>query len=392
MIFEKLPGESVEQFCLRLANEKLEDKSITWQDIADSLPENFNIFKSEAWVRRLVKQANFTTQNIIEDESIIDTLDEKILELKKERIKLADERSQNNAYIRRMAREDTIIEIAKMYADKMSTKPLLSNKKEIITKIKEKEAILCLSDWHYGIVCDNYWNKYDPDIAKYRISKLLNKTIEYIDLHNIDTLYVLNLGDLIAGRIHLTIRLESRFDVITQIMEVSEILAEFISKLSNHVNIEYYSCVDNHSRLEPNKSDSLELETLARITDWYLEERLSNIKNISINKNKYGNDIITFDTVRFKCLGVHGDHDKNNSSTIDSISRMTEDHYDLILTAHLHHFSADEKNRTVIISNSSLMGVDAYAKNLRLSSFPSQNLIIIGDNTPCEAIYRIKLD
>ena len=95
--------------------------------------------------------------------------------------------------------------------------------------------------------------------------------------------------------------------------------------------------------------------------------------------------------MNYNIAAIHGDKDKNTIATIDSISRMTEDHYDLILTAHLHHFSAEEKNRTVILANGCIMGTDSYAKNLRLSSFPSQNLIIVSEKSPCEAIYRIKL-
>ena len=37
-----------------LEQEKKTNKSITWQGIADSLPSNFNIIKSEAWVRKTV--------------------------------------------------------------------------------------------------------------------------------------------------------------------------------------------------------------------------------------------------------------------------------------------------------------------------------------------------
>lgn len=417
MYFKKLnEAESVIDFCLRLSEEKKINKSITWQGIADSLPENFTIFKSEAWVRKLVRdnqdKSHHYTSNEEEltceganseylcYEDTLSKLDSKILELKKERIKLQDEKTQNNAYIRRLSREETLVEIANNLIDKMSTKKLLPNNNSknytIIDKTKDKkEAILCLSDWHYGIECSNYWNEFNPEIAGERIFHLLEEVIQYIKLNNVDTIHVLNLGDLIAGRIHLTLRLESRFDVITQTLKVSEILAEFLAQLSQYVEVvEYYSCSDNHSRLEPNKSDALDLESLCRVTDWYLPVRLQKegINNVSINQNTYGDDIITLNVMGYNVLGLHGDKDKNNASTIDSISRMTEDHYDLICTAHLHHFSADEKNRTVIIGNGSLMGVDSYAKNLRLSSFPSQNLIIVSEKSPCEAIYRIKLN
>ena len=55
MSFNKLPLENLIDFCLRMAEKKKTDKSITWQGIADSLPANFNVVKSEAWVRKIVK-------------------------------------------------------------------------------------------------------------------------------------------------------------------------------------------------------------------------------------------------------------------------------------------------------------------------------------------------
>ena len=70
---------------------------------------------------------------------------------------------------------------------------------------------------------------------------------------------------------------------------------------------------------------------------------------------------------------------------------MTEQHYDMLLTAHAHHFNCEEKNRCVALGNSSLMGVDSYAQKLRLSADPSQNLIIVSKDNPVECVYRILL-
>ena len=70
---------------------------------------------------------------------------------------------------------------------------------------------------------------------------------------------------------------------------------------------------------------------------------------------------------------------------------MTEQHWDLLCTAHLHHFSCDEKNRTVVCSCSSLMGTDTFAKGLRLTATPSQNLIIVSKENVTEDICRIIL-
>ena len=38
------------------------------------------------------------------------------------------------------------------------------------------------------------------------------------------------------------------------------------------------------------------------------------------------------------------------------------------------------------------MGTDDYAQQLRLSSKPSQNLIIVSKENPVECVYKINLD
>ena len=71
---------------------------------------------------------------------------------------------------------------------------------------------------------------------------------------------------------------------------------------------------------------------------------------------------------------------------------MTKENFDLILTAHLHHWAGDETNRTIQISNGSLMGTDSYAKDLRLDAQPSQNIIIATRDSVCDYIRRVPLD
>lgn len=204
----------------------------------------------------------------IVEEALNKTFSDMIYDLRKERYKLADERTQTNANLRRIAREEVIKEIAHDFASQMEGKlkfNLIKNKVNLYNE--GKTAILCLSDIHYGLEVDSAFNKYNTKIAEERIDKLLAKTIEYILKEGIVKLVVVNLGDLIAGRIHTTIRLNSRIDVITQTMEISEILAQFLYMLSTYTHVCYTSTSDNHSRIEPIKAESLELESLIRITD-----------------------------------------------------------------------------------------------------------------------------
>lgn len=390
-------AESPETYIEMLVEEKALHDSLGWQDIADLVQEKFGIYKSRHYYYRNYGDSLEARRVSINNESIEkpqpsyggSSYENKLLEMQKERIKLSDERAQNKAYIRRIARDETIKEIIGEAVKTISKTKMLPVYVHNTLKNKDKEALLILSDWHYGMDISIPWNKYNPEIARERISRLLAETIQYCESNDISNITVLNLSDLIAGRIHLTIRLESRIDVITQIMEVSEILSEFLNELSNHFNVSYYSCDDNHSRLEPDKTQSIDVESLCRITDWYLRERLGD--RVEFHDNKFGNGIITLNILGHNIAGVHGHRDKPQSA-IEDISLMTRNSYDLICMAHLHHFSMDEKCGCRVIGAPSLIGTDNFSSNLRLYSKPSQVLVVVSKDRVCEDIHIIELE
>ena len=196
---------------------------------------------------------------------------------------------------------------------------------------------------------------------------------------------------MIAGNIHLPIRLHSQQDIITQTIEVSELIANFLVNLARWVDINYYATLDNHSRIDANKKESIQLESLARITPWFLKERLKKWNCIQIFDNCLAPDIVSFKILnKYNVLAVHGDKDKPNT-IIDRLTAFTGEHQDLICSAHYHHFKCEEQNRTMLISNGSLMGTDEFAMDLRLDSKPSQTMIICSDNNVCEQICKINL-
>ena len=387
-----------------------QQNDITWENIADIINDKYKVHYSESFYRKrykyLLDEEVVADPEVNKNESVhcdstcgcsnapnISNTDESDLlrKIKIEKAKLSDERVQNNAYIRALAREETLKEIAKQAVEQMSNSKILELPGCIQENTGSNEAILVISDWHYGIVCNNSWNKYDPDIAIQRLIKLKYETIRHCQENNVSKLYVINLSDLICGRIHLPLRLESRFDVITQTMRVSEILAEFLHDLSSYYKIEYYDCEDNHSRVEPNKANSLHLENFTRVIKWYLKSRLENNYRIIIHENNtFSDDIITFTCNGFNFAAVHGDKDRM-SNVVKSISLMTRQHFDVVLTAHLHHFAADEINETVVIQNGSLVGPDTFATSIRKTAVPSQILLVVSKNNPTEAIYRIVL-
>ena len=379
-------------------------QGLTWSQIRDIINNELGLEYSESYYRKGYKNNSFPTIDVddnidyasVEDDKI-NELRDTLFELKKERIKNSDERTQIMAATRRIAREETLLEIATEVAKSLKNKPVMLTPFACADSTGTGDAILQISDWHYGIEVNNPWNIYNPCVAKARLSKLLVKVKDLIIKHGVRDLYIANLGDLISGRIHETIRIQNRVDVITRSLEVAECLVEFIANLSQVANIHYLSTSDNHSRMEPKKEASLDLESLTRLIDPLIESRIQLLQankqcgSVEFIKTPYGPDIVTFKVAGWKVGAVHG-HKDNPKSVVNNISLMTRDNYDLILTAHLHHFSCSEEYNCVVVSNGSLMGVDDYAENLRVMSKPTQNLIILSADSPADSIHRIVLD
>lgn len=391
----KKPDETFDEYKARLYELKYSE-DLTWQDISNIIENQCNVYLSgnacRNQARRLRIKNNHKKSSVTNDsckESL--TPNDILFDIQKEKVKVRDERIQANALLRRISREETLKEIAADAVNVIKDSKPLNFPEFIEIDSQDKIGILHLSDWHYGLELDSYWNTYNPEIAKERIVNLRNKVSEKLFKNNVRDLYIINTGDMISGNIHLQLRLNSRIDVITQTMEVSELLAEFINDLSAFFSIKYADCLDNHSRIEPKKSDSLDLESLARITSWYLRERLRDNSNVTFFDNKISNDIITFNIFDFTVCAVHGHKDKPER-VAEQMILMNKENYDLILTSHYHHFSADEKNETIILGNSSLMGTDDFAERLRVSSKPSQNLIISTQDNVVDSIFRILVD
>ena len=106
--------------------------------------------------------------------------------------------------------------------------------------------------------------------------------------------------------------------------------------------------------------------------------------------NTYADDIISFKVFDWEVVAVHG-HKDSPSRVISNMIAATRKRNDLVLSAHFHHFSADEENECVRVSNGTLMGVDTHSQDLRLTSRPSQNLIVANADNVTEFICKINV-
>lgn len=322
-------------------------------------------------------------------------LDKKLTDIRKEKQKLFDQRREYNKLLTSDARAEHLNEELLHIAKNLNKEyPLvqLDEYKPVNTK---REALLALSDWHYGMVTENIWNTYNTDICKRRVEKLVSKAIEYLELNCIDMLHIALLGDAAHGGCHVSCRVKSEEDTCDQIMHVSEIMAETINELSAHVNhITVYSCYGNHLRTIQNKQDSVDSDNLEKLIPWWLKQRLKENCKIDIVESEY-KEFTRIDVCGYKICCVHGNLDnfRNLGSTVNTIfSRKFGETIDYTISGDKHHLEEFEQFDIESILIRSLCGTDDYANEKRLYSKPGQTLMIFNLEDGREATYHIPLN
>lgn len=286
-----------------------------------------------------------------------------------------------NAYrrdIREESRIDNLKDEIQKAADKFKQLPNVQFKGRLNENDKH-EAVLLLSDLHIGVICDNYYNKYNKDVAKERLEKLLVEVSTYCKKNNVETLHILNMGDMIQGIIHTNARIENQMDVAEQIMIAGEYLASFLNQIQIVApNITYRSVYDNHSRAIANLNEHIEKEQFSRIIDWFIKERL-NKSNIKFIENDIDGGIGRFKLKSGKTLMFAHGHQDSKVASMQNFIGLTKEWVDYICLAHYHNSSVKEFQGCRVFINGSLVGTEQYAFGRRLFSKPSQKLLIFNN-------------
>ena len=198
-------------------------------------------------------------------EDLLLELEMKKRELFKERVKLQD---LNNA-IKREGRPEARWEVAmeKLY-ENISTLPPIELKFATDRK-GSNEASILISDVHIGKGIDTPHNQYNLEIAKYRLEKLATQVVHYCEMHQVGTLNIDFLGDLIENNIHLSSQVEQVCDLMEQVAYTSEYLSQFIALVSPHFNkVRLHSVFGNHDRCEKDfKNSRMESEHFVKLID-----------------------------------------------------------------------------------------------------------------------------
>jgi predicted phosphodiesterase len=236
---------------------------------------------------------------------------------------------------------------------------------------------------HIGLEADSSFGQYNSDIAKIMLGKYLGEVIKAIELYQIQNVYVIILGDVCNGKIHETVQLQNRENVIEQIQLASELICDFIYRIAQNCDSVIVNSVmsSNHCRLGK-KDEVLRDERLDSIVLWYAKAKLQNISNIVFAEEENIDPTIAKNTIRGKIYYfVHGDYDSFSESGINKLIAMTKEFPNCICYGHLHKNSFDDINDVKIIRSGSFAGTyDDYTISKRISGKPSQMMFVADSN------------
>ena len=312
-----------------------------------------------------------------------------------EKQKFYDQRRLYNKGLREDARADYLAEELTKAANRLTElKPLPHRVCEDWFKPEEEtEAVLILSDWHYGMKASTVFGSYDTEIADRRIAHLRDEVIQKLQANRVGKLHVIILGDLISGCIHSSNRILSSELTVEQLMHVSERIAELIVNLSLFTNeVDIYSTFGNHARSVASYSDMVHEDNWERLIPFWLKERFRDHETIHVMDGAV-HELIGFKVKGFNICGVHGDlESKDGALTLAMLyKRNFGEDMDVLLSGHLHEHKTNPVLNIECVQSGCLCGVDEYAKNKRLFNRPSQTLLIFDDDG-IDSINNIMLD
>lgn len=387
--FGKEAGEftSEELYAIGCKYKELQLSEKRWDELVQILGVDKTGEQFRQWIKSLQYKDGTIKKNIqLLSGQTIDGLtfpefEEKTEELKRElykqQTKTRDVRNSYRRTLRDEARVELINDLIKESIEDLKDLP----KVEVIRHSTDEscEAVMLLSDLHIGMDVNNFYNKYNTEIARKRVSKYVEDTIAICKQNNVQRLNILNLGDMIDGQLRVTSRIEDSEDLVSQIMIASEILSDALNRLQEAApEIIYRSCSDNHARVTPDFRQNIEKENYFRLIDFYLEARLKN-SSVQFVHDNLDIDLGLFSLLNGKKMAfAHGHRDKVNTA-LQGVLGATRQYCDYVCVGHWHESKMKSFQGAKVFVNSSICGSDNYAQSLRLYGDAEQTLLIFKD-------------
>ncbi len=301
-------------------------------------------------------------------------LEQKKLDLQKERVKIQTLKSELNKSVREESRKELFYEQL-LEEVRKNPLPVKEFKPYAVPQAQHKEYVQLISDIHFGATFDLGINAYSPDICRQRFEQLVEETFYLSRKEGFNHLIVANNGDSIQSVLRLSdVKLNS-ITVVQQIMGIARLLAEYLNELSTQMTVKYIHTIQaNHSDfrlLGSKKPLELNEDVELLIGNWVKDLLINNPRvEVVVAEDTIHNETICGYEVGF----LHGQEVKNFESFIRDASFHYKRQYSYMIMGHIHHF----KNITIgmgetgeavqIISIPSMVGSCHYSQKLMKSS------------------------
>lgn len=395
--YSRLNGETDLELLARIAAEK-DTTGMTWDQIGAEMNRITNSSVGEStWRKRLTRNKFACVDRAIANKNEPTEEEDKIRELKKERMKLQSEKVEYNRWLREEGRDELIVE---KICSAISTLPPLKIPKELVPEHNKKSYLLTISDAHYGVefeIKDFYGqtlNKYSPEIFEERMEYLYYQVVEKIKQLDIKELTIMELGDGIDGLLRSTSQLmKLRYGVIESSIRYAYILANWINNLSQYTRIKFQMVMDsNHNqlRLLNGKKNAFPDENMAKVMWVLIKEVLKDNPNVVFNENPTGYPYAIMST--YCVVGLHGEK-KNLKNNLLEMSHLYGIHIDYTVSGHMHHEMMNEIGfDSAVLSVGSIIGVDSYSMSLNATSNASCSMFEFEQGKGRTAEYVFKLN
>ena len=394
---KRLDLENEEQYLWRVGQLKESGAlDASWEEVAEAVNEQFRAdeseYRTESAYRKTYQQAKrFYEAGVFakyEDDSYLQELREAKQEVRKEKQKLFDERTELNRKIREQARKESFVDL--VCSKLKSVTPLGLDYKEKPIIHSDNDLICHLTDIHAGLHIDHWYNKFDTNVLRERLTDYLDQLFVIQQRHNSENCYVV-IGEIMSGLIHETLRIENNENVIQQFISVSSLISDMLTKMSRHFSSVYvYVTPGNHSRCVANKNESLRGENFDLLLPHYLRASLQNYGNIHIEDNRKDCDVAMFDVRGKHVFSSHGDKD-SPSNVVQNFTLIFGVKPDIVLLGHRHTNGLVTIFDTKVIQSGCVSGSDSFCLDNRLKNKPEQTVSVV-DNTGLVCIYDIKFD
>ena len=399
---KRMPDESQDQYFYRICSMK-DSLGFTWPQMAEIFNKEFGCNNGDTSYRK--KWAAFKSvfeanaDKLVGEDKYLEEIRQAKYELEKERQKLYATKVEANRNLRLESREELFYENIRDTIQALPMPKIVAGNSDYLIDYR-KEYVLTIADIQAGANFKTANNEYSLAICESRFNKLLDMMIEYVQFHNVNKVYVVELADSIQGILRLTDLKLNEVSVVESTVTVARLIANFLNQLSAYCYIEYYHTpMSNHSQLRQigSKANELVYEDMEYVIGHYIQDMLRDNNRVSVHLHD-GYDYIEIPIFNFNVMAMHGHTIKNLETALRDLSAMHRKLIDYVFIGHFHNAKVipgneHESHDTELLICPSFQGTDPYAFNkLGKSSKAACKMFIFDEQYGCTGTEKFILN